>query len=268
MTIDWARHFRIFRLHVIDVLQFRLRALVWFLVGGVNTMVLLLFWMATIRANPGATDLAVPAITSYYVLLMSLSTFGVCHLEDDISLRDIYKGNIYGYLLRPYPYLLIKFQQEIVWRLLGGFWAMLTLIFIWLIGISLHVTSDPVFWILAVVSIFLGMGVSFFMKVMLGLTAVWLTNIRGIVELFTVFEVILTGFILPLYLFPEQFVGPILALPFASTVYAPVALLTQPLLWSEVARIFALQVFWLVSLGFLARRMFRSSMRYYTGVSQ
>lgn len=100
----FSRHLNIFKIRMIEVLNYRLRALVWFAVGLVNTLVLLFFWWAALSGGDSAntnTTLTIPAITTYYLLMTSLATTTICHQEEDISNRDIYKGNLYGYLLQP-----------------------------------------------------------------------------------------------------------------------------------------------------------------------
>lgn len=119
-THTLSRHWQIFEIHVIDVVQFRLRALVWFLLGLINTGIVLLFWWATLRASGSPADApTLPVITSYYLLMLTMASVIMCHLEEDIAYRDIQKGELYRYLLRPYPYLLKKFHIVIMkWLLI------------------------------------------------------------------------------------------------------------------------------------------------------
>lgn len=173
MTLGLRRHLRVFQIRLIEVFQFRLRSLMWLFVGGINTVILLLFWWATLSAGqPTNPALTIPAITTYYLLMTTLATTTICHIEEDIAYRDIYKGLIYGPLLRPYPYLLGKFQEEIVWRLLEGFWAIIILAFILLTGFQLQLTDSPTRWVLTIISALLSTLVSFFMKSILGLLAI------------------------------------------------------------------------------------------------
>lgn len=264
-----GRHWSIFKIHLIAVVNFRLRALVWFLVGAMNTLIVLLFWWAALQANtPGEQVTELPALTSYYILLMALSSITICHIEDDISSLDVQKGDLYQYLLRPYSYILSKFHEEFVWRLLSGFWAVIMLIMLSVVGFNLIVTSDPRIWLLVIFSTFLGMLCSFFVKVCIGLLSIWLTNIRGFSDLYTIFEIILAGFIVPLALLPDALQKFALFSPFATYVYYPIRLLTTPLPAGEVLQILFLQLFWIAIGWKVSHWLLQKGIRHYTGVSQ
>jgi len=264
-----GRHWSIFKIHMISVVNFRLRALVWFTVGSMNTLIILLFWWATLQANnPGQTVSQLPAITSYYILLLALSSVTICHSEEDISMFDVQKGNLYQYLLRPYSYILSKFHEEVVWRLLSGSWAVIMLILLSVLGFALAISTDPRIWLLVILSAFLGMLCSFFVKVCLGLLSIWLTNIRGVTDLYSIVEIIFAGFIVPLALLPDLLQQFALLSPFATYVYYPVHLLTSTLPAAEIVQILFLQLFWIGIFWTLSRWMLQKGIRHYTGVSQ
>lgn len=270
--MGWAflqRHWSVFAIHFSGVMTYRLRTFVWFLVGCVNTVVLLLFWWATLSADPaGASADRLASITSYYVLLLLFATFAICHIEEDVAYVDIHKGHIYGYLLRPYPYLAIKFQQEVVWRFISAFWAVLTIVLLTLSGYTFAVVSSPFLWGLTVVSLVLGMLTSFFLKMCLGLMSIWVTNIRGIMDLYAVLEILFAGFTIPLVLFPVAFQRVVLLSPLATFLYYPVRILTTPLSSVVLAEMIAVQFFWMLFFGVLAQFLVTKGVRHYTGVSQ
>lgn len=266
-----SRHLNIFKIRMIEVFNYRLRALVWFAVGLVNTLVLLFFWWAALSGGDSAntnTTLTIPAITTYYLLMTSLATTTICHQEEDISNRDIYKGNLYGYLLQPYPYLLAKFQEEIVWRLLGGFWALLTIIIVTALGFNLTISASPFVWLLTFLSASMGIMVSYFWKSILGLLAIWLTNLQGLLDLEGIFQIILAGFILPLNLLPQPLQNIALFSPWAAPVYYPIAILAQSLPMGTIITFFAMQLFWMIVFGATSKLVFKKGLLAYTGVSQ
>lgn len=266
MKATLVRHWRVFMVHMTEMMHFRLMAVVWFLVGAVNTVILLLYWLATLHAGNAGTG--IPAITSYYLLLLALASIGVCHHESNIATQDVLKGHLSTYLLRPYPYLLIKFHQEIVWRLVMFAWAITALGGIMLLRIPLFITSDPRRLLVALLSLMLGLGVSFFLKSIIGLTAIWLTNIRGLMELASIAEIILSGFVVPLHFLPTTWRTLALLQPYASVIYTPVHMLIHEPSWAEVGQLLLQQVCWLVVLSLGAQWLFRTGVRHYTGVSQ
>ncbi len=268
-TFSLSRHWRVFQIHIIDVLQFRLRSLVWLLIGAVNTIIILLFWWATLQAGgPDTGSIQIPEITSYYVLILLFASIGISHIEEDIAYRDIKKGDLYGYLLKPYPYILKKFQEEVVWRLLSAVWAVVVLSVLIVGGLTLSVSFHPLIWILTALSLLLGLVCSFFMKVCLGLLSIWLTNLSGVMNVYGILEIILAGFVIPLSLFPEQIKSFVLLSPFAASVYYPLQLFTTLQSPKEIAWIFLFQLAWTVVFFLLSRFIFHKGIRYYTGVSQ
>lgn len=239
----------------------------WFVVGSVNTVILLLFWWAVIKAD-GNAQFSIPAMTTYYILLFTLATSTICHIEYDIANEDIYKGNLYSYLLKPYSYLLRKFFTEIVWRFTSGFWAILVLTILSSIGLSLSIPNDPSIWLLTAVSAVLGMLVSFYFKTILGLSSIWLTNIGAIMDLFEILSIILGGFVLPIQLMPSPLKEISWFSPFAMSVFYPVHILTTQLSMAEILWMMCTQLFWLVIMFFLAKLTLKLGIKHYAGVSQ
>jgi ABC-2 type transport system permease protein len=264
-----GQQLRIFRINVIHVFQFRLRALMWFFVGSTNVVILLLYWWAVLRANPsGHAILTIPFITTYYIIMAVLSDFTVCHEEEDISRNDIYKGDFYRYLLRPYPYLLAKFQEEIVWRLMGGFWGVVTVVFVMVVGLQLTLDLNLVNLILVMISLFLGLMVSFFLKAILGLLSIWFTNIHGIMSIEEIISIVLAGFVLPLHLLPHPLQTIAMFSPWAAPTYYPVAILTQSPTADRLLQLFLVQIIWIIVLGVGAQYTLRRGVKAYKGVSQ
>jgi ABC-2 type transport system permease protein len=267
MTESLKRHWQVFCTYMMYVFQFRLRTLVWFLVGSVNTAIVLVYWWATVLAS-GNTNFSLPEITGYYILLFTFATVLCCHVEEDIAYLDVYKGEIHGYILRPYPYLLLKFHQEIVWRLLGGVWAFVLFLLLSAGGLSLSISNDPRIWILTLISCLLGVGVSFFLQCIIGLISFWLTSIRGLLDLTDILGIVLAGFIVPLTMLPEPLKTIAYASPYASVVFTPVTILSQSPTNQEIYQLLALQVFWFIVLSLAAQKIFRAGIKHYTGVSQ
>jgi ABC-type uncharacterized transport system permease subunit len=200
--------------------------------------------------------------------MLSLGTISICHIDDDITREDIYLGKFYNYLARPYPYILAKFQQEVVWRLLSGGWALVMLAVLWGFGLPLTMSNRPEIWLLTAASLFLGMLVSFFFKVSLGLASIWLTNTKGLSDLAEIINIIMAGFIIPIHNLPGVLKTIAWWSPFASSIYFPVRILTVDVPLTELVSMLCLQVFWIVLLLFLARQTLKAGIFRYTGVGQ
>lgn len=262
------RHLRILMLNAINVLNFKLRALVWLLVGCTNTVIILLFWRSASEGTTLAAGMpSIPVMTSYYILLVTLGTAIISHVEDDVAQRDIQRGGLYVYLLKPYSYLVIKFQEEIFWRVLGGFWALL--LFLVLVSlVPMNFSRDPIVLLAAVVSSLLCLFISYFFKMIVGMMAFWLTYIHGFMELVEVATITLMGGILPISLLPEPLHSLAVFSPFASMLYAPVSLFSGLASREALPRLFLLQFFWLGVMYLTAKVIYKLGSRSFAGVSQ
>ncbi len=263
------RHVALFLLHMQDVLQYKLRSLVWMLVNCTGIGILIIFWMAKIHSNPSAyTNADLQTLISYYLLMLLCGNVLISHTETDVSVLDIQKGELSNYLLKPISYLVMKFYGEINWRILSGFWAVLLLVVVWLSGFPIHITQSLGLMLLFLVSACLGFLISFLLTMLLGLSAIWVTSTKGLFELYEVVLLLFTGSMIPLSHFPEQFKTMAYLTPFASILPIPVEFLQgiphgPTILWRLV-----LQLLWLTILYLGYRVIWKVGARAYSGVGQ
>ena len=113
---------------------------------------------------------------------------------------------------------------------------------------GLALPSDPRSYLLGVVSLVLGVSVSFSARWLVNLTAFWLTEIRGILMLYTVLATILTGLAIPVRWFPAWLSTLAHATPFPSMLQSPIDVFTGTATGTGALRLVAVQVGWLAGL--------------------
>jgi ABC-2 type transport system permease protein len=126
---------------------------------------------------------------------------------------------------------------------------------------DLYVPSDPVTWVVFLLSVGLAVCVAFAMRFMANLTAFWLLDYRGVSTLMAAAWTFLGGFWVPVRFFPEPLRTVAEALPFQSTVQTPNDIYLGQFHGAGVARALLVQVGWTVALLLAGRRALAAATR-------
>lgn len=113
---------------------------------------------------------------------------------------------------------------------------------------GLALPSDPTAYLLGLVCVVAGVSVSFATRWLVNLTSFWLTEIRGVMLLYSVSATVLTGLAFPVSWFPEGLRTFAHATPFPSMLQTPVEVLTGISSGGAALELFAVQLGWLVVL--------------------
>lgn len=117
------------------------------------------------------------------------------------------------------------------------------------LAFPLALPVDPARWLLFLVSVTLGLVVSFALRYLLGLAAFWLMDGAGINLMATVVTIFFSGMLLPLTVFPGGFGELVRALPWAAMLQVPMdVLLGEHSGAGAAAGALAFQVGWAVVL--------------------
>ncbi len=264
------RYTRIFFLHFQDAFENRGRSFVWFLLSLLNPLLVLLFWRGAFAENAQPLEgWSYNSIATYYLLLVVAGAFLQVHIEEDVARRDIHSGFLSQYLTKPFPYILMKFFTELPWRMIQGFFGIVMLIvfsFVFRNGLSLVHTAESL--LASLLIIILALLISFVFKMIVGISALWITEYSGLQEMIGVVDIIFAGFVLPLALFPPFIKTIALFLPFAYMIYFPVVSLLGKLSSVESMQIIGIQLVWLIGLWIMYRKLWESGVKRFTGLGQ
>lgn len=264
------RFLRIFSIYFEDALQYRSTAFVWFLLALFNPLMVLLFWRGAFTS--GGTLLegwTYSALASYYLLLVIANTLLISHIENEIARRDIQMGFLSNYLTKPFSYVVHKFFTELPWRLIEGFFAIFALLFfVFVLRVHLRVTQEVPILLFAFVIAFLAHIVGFLFKMSLGLSAFWVTDYSGLMELSDVITVICSGSVMPLILFPGIWRTITMNSPFAYIVYYPVLSFLGKLSIAELHRVILGEFFWIAFFFFCFRWLWTRGVKKFSGIGQ
>jgi ABC-2 type transport system permease protein len=112
---------------------------------------------------------------------------------------------------------------------------------------GLVLPADPLVWLAGLLSLLLGVGVSFGCRFLLNLSAFWLLDVRGPVTLYVAVGALLGGLYTPVTWFPDWLRLLALATPFPAMVQAPADVLAGRVTGGEVVVALAVQALWLVA---------------------
>lgn len=261
------RNLRILLLNMQQIAQERARSFVWLLSSLLQPIMLIGFWTIAVKSN-NTIKWSTNSITGYYLLLIVVSTF-MPWVEETISKEDILEGKLSQYLLKPYSYYWFKFFEELPYRILQCFYALVIILFVFVVGhiqlIYFNSVSSVLLFTLMAVSAYM---MAFNFKLIVGLTAFWFTEVAGILNLVATLLFIFAGYIMPLSLFPAPISKIAFTLPFAYMVYFPITALQGKLTTVEALEILSIQVLWVCLLFLVYKVMWSKGIKQFTSFGQ
>lgn len=191
------------------------------------------------------------------------------HQEEDVAVLDIREGGLVKYLLRPFSYYWMIFLDELGWRVLQGFMALAALLLLSVFFKTFaSLASSLEILFLGLIIFILGYFISFTFKMILGLSAFWVTDFWGLQQLTEVTVIVLAGFVMPVDLFPTVVRQIAFLTPFPYMVYYPLVAIQGKLFAFQLVQVIAVQLVWLTILALAYRYMWSTGVRKFTGVGQ
>ncbi len=212
----------LYRVGFADAVAYRGQALIWLL--STNTpLIMLLLWNAVAAEGPvgrfGQAEFRAYFLVTLIVRLLQ----GVwVAWEMNMEVRD---GSIASRLLKPiHPFWSYAFENIAAWPVRLVMTAPVVVVAAWLIGAQ-HVTNDWRQWLLFPVALFGGWALSFSGNLAIGCMSFFWQSTLAIAEVWFGLYVVLSGYIVPLELFPPWAQAVVVKLPWAHIVSTPVRLL-------------------------------------------
>lgn len=203
------------------------------------------------RREVGGFD-AVDVVTFTFLsqgLLAAVAGFGPFELADRIT-----SGDVVSDLYRPFDLQSWWIAQDagragfqLIFRGIPPF-GVAALVF------DLRLPADPTVWVAFLVSLALGVTVAFAWRFAISLSAFWLLDARGFVQLTGLVFIFFSGLVLPLAFFPSGLRAVADALPFATIVQLPAEVfLSKHRSLGELVLVLARQAAWLAALVLVGR---------------
>lgn len=274
MTSPWRKYATVAAMGWQDSLVYRFNAMVWVLYAVVPAVTMMLVWLAAYSPHSGALESASAPRTiggysgsgmlTYYFFVTALSVIITPNPEWDIAaaIRD---GKITPFVLRPIGYFGYRLVWETSYQVVKT--AMLLgplLLVLWCFRGTVHL--EPLSlpqcgaFVLACLGAFL---LLMQMKFLVGISAFWVAEPGGFMEVGNVVTGLLAGRLLPLTLLPLFLRQAANWLPFSILYSFPMQILLHRAGWPEVETGFAHQSLWLVILGLAVHVCWRRGLAAY-----
>jgi len=203
------------------------------------------------RSDVGGLD-AVDVVTFSFVtqgLLAMMAVFGGLELTDRIS-----SGDVVSDLYRPFDLQMWWLAQDVGRAAFQLLFRGIPPFVVGALAFDLRLPADAGVWLAFALSLTVAVGIAFAWRFMISLSAFWLLDVRGLVQLTGLVFVFLSGFLLPLQFYP----GPLRALadvlPFAAVIQLPVEVfLSRHRALPDLLGVLARQAAWLLVLLAIGR---------------
>ncbi len=249
-----------------DSLVYRFNALVWVLYAVLPSLTAMLVWLATYENNAGARigGKTLPEMMTYYLLVTALSVAITINPEWEMA-QQIRDGKITPFLVRPIGYYGYRVAQETSYQVVKTAMMLPALaILIWGFRGYLQIPAPTVSqfgaFLLATV---LAYALLTQIKFLIGISAFWIAEAGGFIEIWNLLLGVLGGRLLPLSLLPAGLHFLSVALPFASLYDFPIRVLLGQVSGLQLLLGFAVQSFWLVVLSLLVRLAWKRGLLVY-----
>lgn len=258
----------IMKMTVKSKIVYRMRLVMWALTTVVWVAVYPLVWLAVYDGQETLRGFTTTDILTYFIVIM-LMDFVVTSYADDNLNADVRDGEVSNWLLKPISttkfYFLYNFSVSLPMTFIAFVVALAVALF------SPIPLSYPGQWVtlpILLISMLLGVGISFNIKFMLGCLAFWFEEIKMVQYLYWFLTSLLAGWVAPLVFFPDWFARVSELLPFQYTLYVPVMIVLEKYTPELLTKWAVIAVAWLF-LSWVARRFVWSrAIRRYNAVGR
>ncbi len=238
------------------------RAWVWMqlIVQIIALFIFVSFWRAVYAGQSTLGGLALNQTLSYIILaqifLPTVHSPGIIFYFGSL-MRE---GQMGIELLRPLDFQLAAYVRNVAEVLLSLAMQLPLALVAWLM-FRFELPTDPWVWLAFLLTLGLGNALLFCFEWIIGCVSFYSTETWGLGVLRFGVATFFSGSLVPLAMMPDWLQKVTVALPFAQALYVPVSLLGGIAPLSDVPRIVAVQLSYLLGLALLSRVVFRVAVR-------
>ena len=231
-----------------------------------STLILILVWFVVYSRRDLLEGYTLAEMITYSAGVGIVGALSRTWIADIIE-RDVHRGNLSTYLLKPVSYIRYRFIYDFSGKQISSWFSIFTsIIVIFLLQRYFVVNTDMVGWGLFFISVANVVLLHFILSFLVGLLSFWFIQIGGFVYTSDVLLRIMTGSYIPLELFPQIFKSVANFLPFAYMEYFSMQIYLGKISTLEAVRGIGIQLLWLVVLAFLAKLFWKKALKRYESV--
>lgn len=259
-----SKYFSFFKIRFKTGLQYRTAAIAGVITQFFWGFMYLMMYKAFYSSDPSSIPMPFDQLSSYIWLQQGLMTLLFIWFWENDLFSSIENGNIAYELCRPVSLYNMWFTKILSTRLSR---AVLRLIPLFSVAVFLPKPYNlslppgmPVF-LLFLVSLSIGVFVLILISMLIYASAFYTVSSYGMRIFAAVFVDFMAGGIIPLPFFPDKIRAFAEILPFSSITNVPLRIYTGNISGSEALWHLGVQIFWLLVLLFLSRRLFTKAIK-------
>jgi ABC-2 type transport system permease protein len=189
-------------------------------------------------------------ITYYLTISLLIHSYPSRHIALSVE-QDVMEGTITNCLVRPYSYIIPAFSKYIAWALIYFIIFIPSLVFITFYkGITL---AQILYFIVATI---VGKFVEFMLWFDIGLIALFIERIKGVIISANAIMLFMSGSLIPLSFFPKWLINITYFFPFRTFIYFPADILLSERSTQYFILNIVIGLFWLILLTIISKLLF------------
>lgn len=267
-TRAWKKYATVMSLGWQDSMTYRFNALVWILFAVLPSLTLMMVWLAAYRSG-GQSEIGgynLPQMMTYYLFVTALAVIITPNPEWEMAqlIRD---GKITPFIVRPIGFFGHKVAQETSYQIIKS--MMFLPAFAVLLWLFRDFIDLPPFSLLRAAFFFIAVLLAYALllqiKFLLGISAFWLAEVGGLMEIAHMSLGLFGGQLLPLQILPAWLQTLAGVLPFSLLFSFPMEILLDRATTETILSGFARQAAWLVVFSLIVRLAWRKGLLAYEG---
>ncbi len=199
-------------------------------------------------------------VVTYLALSQSLITFITIFGSGDL-MRAVYSGEIATQLLKPMHYFNYAMAEDMGRSMFNLIFRGVLLFAIYDLFFKVTYPANALVWLCFFASIWLAWLISFAYRFLVNTSSFWTPNAKGMLRFFFTLSWLLSGFLMPLRLFPDWLQRIAAFTPFPYVLDTPVEIYMGLRSPNEMLESLLLQAFWVVALILLAQLFLKRGTR-------
>jgi ABC-2 type transport system permease protein len=242
------------------IFVYRFEFLITLILAPAGLAIFYFLW-STVYSNNGVDVIkgfTFQQLMAYYIVSWIVGILACANTENEIT-YGVRTGTIVRDMLAPIEYLWFIFYENIGSRIFAAIIEFIPVFIIGLIFFSLQL--NPVYLLLFAASIALVFMINFFISALVGMTAFWIVQNRGIAKLRSILVYFLSGSMIPLTFFPFWFQKVSFFLPFQYLTFVPVNIWLGKYSIAETFQFLGIQLVWAAIFYALSMLVWRAAMK-------
>ena len=249
-----------------DGLEYRFQLTYWLLLNMIPMILMIALWSAIYGEKETFGPYSLAMMVTYYVTTKFINRITTTYSEGRIA-KDIKDGNLNQFLARPMNYSMLKFGERLGIRVVNmiifipGYALAYLLLYKYIVP-----PVDGIAIFLVTVNTLINIISHFLLARILGSAAFFMLETHALFGLKENVVMLASGYMFPIFLFPEVIQKILLLTPFPYYYYFPMQIYFGLLSQAEIIQGFTIQFLWMIALFLIGEWIWKKGLQRYEGV--